>query len=288
LNGNPANFCIVHETSYRFDVARSSCDIAARLTPPTFAGQRIVATRIEVSPAPTARLCIFDQWDNIVDHLKLTGPLGEITIVARSRISMAAGQKTAARYANPAAFFSVAPDEACSPNGAIWRWAAQCLPDAAPAPLNIEELCGLIRRDFAYDSRGTAASRSISEIFAACRGVCQDFASLAIAVLRARGMTCRFNSGYLLHGASEEPRVIALHAWFSVWFPDRGWVDFDPLAPRAPRVLLARGISQADTSPVSGFSAGPEACQHMHAVIILNLLEAGSDASGERLQQEMA
>ena len=63
-------------------------------------------------------------------------------------------------------------------------------------------------------------------------GVCQDFAHLGIACLRSLGLPARYVSGYLRTRPPEgKPRLAgadASHAWFAVFCPGTGWVDFDP------------------------------------------------------------
>jgi transglutaminase-like putative cysteine protease len=277
---------IVHSTLYRFDVPRKSCELATKLEPRHFGAQKIHAADICVCPAPTRHGRTFDAWGNAVDRFNLDGPLKEIRIASSSLLEI--GDRPNAGIVPPPECFAVeAPAEAKRRSGTLWRWAAQCLPDEQPAPHDIEALCRLVRRDFAYDPTATAAARPVDEIFAACRGVCQDFASLAIAVLRARGTTCRFNTGYLLRGLSSTPRAIASHAWFSAWWPSLGWLDFDPLAPSTPRALLAMGATQADIPPVAGSSIGPPGRQSMQVEIAVSLAAPGDTvASCESLLQQ--
>ena len=70
------------------------------------------------------------------------------------------------------------------------------------------------------------------------RGVCQDFAHLEIACLRAMGLAARYTSGYLVtEPPAGQPRLIgadASHAWLSAFSPDHGWVDFDPTNNQIP------------------------------------------------------
>jgi len=73
----------------------------------------------------------------------------------------------------------------------------------------------------------------VSEVLAARAGVCQDFARLAIACLRANGLAASYVSGYL---ATDPPpgreRMLgtgATHAWAAVWTPQHsGWGSTRP------------------------------------------------------------
>ena len=51
----------------------------------------------------------------------------------------------------------------------------------------------------------------------------------------------------------------ASHAWFSVWCPEFGWVDFDPtnnLMPDEEHITLAWGRDYGDVSPTTGLIRG--------------------------------
>jgi transglutaminase-like putative cysteine protease len=47
----------------------------------------------------------------------------------------------------------------------------------------------------------------------------------------------------------------ASHAWFSVYIPNAGWVDFDPtnnIIPKDQHILLGSGRDYHDISPLKG------------------------------------
>jgi transglutaminase-like putative cysteine protease len=95
------------------------------------------------------------------------------------------------------------------------------------------------------------------------KGVCQDFAHVQIACLRAIGLAGRYVSGYLRTlPPPGKPRLIgadASHAWVSTWCPGFGWIDVDPtndLLVSQEHVVLAWGRDFADVSPVRGVILG--------------------------------
>jgi len=103
----------------------------------------------------------------------------------------------------------------------------------------------------------------LAEVLAKRRGVCQDFAHLAIAGMRSLGLPARYVSGYLrTRPPAGQPRLVgadASHAWFAVFCPGSGWVDFDPtnnLMPTEEHITVAFGRDYADVSPVSGVITG--------------------------------
>jgi len=116
---------------------------------------------------------------------------------------------------------------------------------------------------FEYQSGFSTLVTPLSKIYKERKGVCQDFAHLAISVLRRLGIPARYVSGYLetlpppgqvkLQGAD------ASHAWFSVFDANHGWIDFDPTNNKRPDsqyVTTAWGRDYGDVPPVKGVVYG--------------------------------
>jgi transglutaminase-like putative cysteine protease len=103
----------------------------------------------------------------------------------------------------------------------------------------------------------------LRDVLSLRRGVCQDFARLAIACLRAYGIAARYVSGYLETlpppGGPRLAGADASHAWLAFYCPGLGWVDADPtndMFPSTTHVTLAWGRDYADVSPVRGVILG--------------------------------
>lgn len=125
------------------------------------------------------------------------------------------------------------------------------------------QLTDLIFHQFDYDPEFSSVVTPVSEVLLHKKGVCQDFAQLAISCLRALGVPARYVSGYLETSPPEgQPRLIgadASHAWFAVYDPQLGWVDFDPtnnLMPAERHITLAYGRDYADVVPLKGLLQG--------------------------------
>ena len=108
-----------------------------------------------------------------------------------------------------------------------------------------------------YETGTTSVSTTAVEVLRAGRGVCQDFAHLGIAVLRAAGIPARYASGYLypdeLGGEVGETHRGESHAWLEAWLGD--WHPLDPTSGSAVaerHVLVARGRDYADVAPLEG------------------------------------
>jgi transglutaminase-like putative cysteine protease len=93
------------------------------------------------------------------------------------------------------------------------------------------------------------------------RGVCQDYAHLALVVLRLIGVPARYVSGHLLGEG-------APHAWIEALLPDPELPDrlravaYDPTHGRPTRldyITVAVGRDYADIAPTSGSFSGAAA-----------------------------
>ncbi|MEO6377741.1 MAG: transglutaminase family protein, partial [Caulobacteraceae bacterium] len=87
------------------------------------------------------------------------------------------------------------------------------------------------------------------------RGVCRDYAHLAVTLCRAMNIPARYCTGYLGDiGVPFSPAPMDFSAWFEV-FLDGRWYTFDARhnAPRIGRVLLARGRDATDVAISTAF-----------------------------------
>jgi transglutaminase-like putative cysteine protease len=124
----------------------------------------------------------------------------------------------------------------------------------------------LVRRiyaDFTYDKSATTVDTAVDQVLADRKGVCQDFAHVAISCLRVLGLAARYVSGYLETSPPPgKPKLVgadASHAWISLFVPDAGWVDLDPtnnLMAGESHITLAWGRDYGDVTPVKGVVMG--------------------------------
>jgi len=127
----------------------------------------------------------------------------------------------------------------------------------------VEDLMHRIYKDFDYDPGFSSIATPLEEVLKHRKGVCQDFAHLAIACLRMLGIAARYISGYLETIPPEgQERMVgadASHAWFSVYVPHQGWIDFDPTNAQIPseqHITAAWGRDYADVAPLKGVIFG--------------------------------
>ncbi|MDZ7870141.1 MAG: transglutaminase family protein [Rheinheimera sp.] len=128
---------------------------------------------------------------------------------------------------------------------------------------NVAQLNQWIYEEFQYDPEFSTVVTPIADVLAHRRGVCQDFAQLAISCLRSQGLAARYVSGYLeTRPPPGQPRLQgadASHAWFAVYDPVLGWVDFDPtnnVLADVQHLTLAFGRDYADVVPLKGVLQG--------------------------------
>ena len=101
------------------------------------------------------------------------------------------------------------------------------------------------------------ATRTAGEAHAERRGVCRDFAHLAIALCRAMNIPARYATGYLGDiGVPPDPAPMDFSAWFEV-FLEGGWYAFDARhnQPRIGRIVIAYGRDATDVALTNSFGA---------------------------------
>jgi transglutaminase-like putative cysteine protease len=277
---------IRHSTRYVYHQPVSLCYNLACLTPRGLPWQDVLETRLEIDPPPAERSERLDFFGNRVHFFAVHHPHEALSVTAESRVAVAA----AGRAPDPA------PD-------ADWREqrarlnaersgegldarafafesplvpaasgiADYAQPSFAPGRgllAAVTDLVHRIHRDFEYMPTHTTVATPISEVLRHRKGVCQDFAHLAIAGMRAMGLAARYVSGYIeTLPPPGRPRLVgadASHAWVSVFFPGAGWLDFDPTNDRRPgdqHITVAWGRDYADVAPLKGvvFSSGTHA-----------------------------
>ena len=139
-------------------------------------------------------------------------------------------------------------------------------PSFAPGAPLVDAVTSLVERihaDFAYDPGFTTVTTPLDEVLRHRRGVCQDFAHLAVGCVRSMGLAARYVSGYLETapppGAQRLVGADASHAWLSVFVPGWGWLDLDPTNVQVvgpTYVTTAWGRDYADVSPLKGIVFG--------------------------------
>lgn len=286
-------FHIVHTTRYAYSQPVGLCHNEAHLRPRDFELQTCPDTRIHIEPRPARYDERIDYFGNPVAYFSVQESHDRLTVTATSTVHRAAppardmeasvpwdSVATRLRSADNAAALSAREYALDSPLIAAGiELAAFALPSFAPGrPLlsAVHDLNGRIHREFLYDPDVTTVSTPLAAVLEQRRGVCQDFAHLAIGCLRSLGTPARYVSGYLQRtpppGQERLRGADASHAWFAVYDPDAGWVDFDPTNDQIVsdrHVTTAWGRDYADVTPLKGVVFGGGAHSLEVAVEIL-------------------
>lgn len=122
--------------------------------------------------------------------------------------------------------------------------------NTAPGWARVQAICDFVHNHIAFGYHHARASRTAREAFEERRGVCRDYAHLAIALCRCMNIPARYCTGYLGYiGVPPTPDPVDFSAWFEAYLGGR-WHTFDARnnTPRIGRVLIARGRDAADVA----------------------------------------
>lgn len=147
----------------------------------------------------------------------------------------------------------------------IREFAADCLTPEATLWDACNALMKKIHKTLEFKPGFTTVNTPVESVLKVKKGVCQDFAHLMIACLRNYGLPARYVSGYIETvpppGKEKLVGADASHAWVSVYFPQAGWIEFDPtnnVLPADKHIIVAHGRDYHDVAPLKGivFSSG--------------------------------
>jgi transglutaminase-like putative cysteine protease len=119
----------------------------------------------------------------------------------------------------------------------------------------VQAICDFVHRHIRFDYADARRTRSAFEAWQEGRGVCRDYAHLAVTLCRCMNIPARYCTGYLGDMGTPPPwGPMDFAAWFEVWLGDR-WHTFDARnnTPRIGRVLLARGRDACDVALANTF-----------------------------------
>jgi len=270
---------VTHETAYAYEELVSICHNEVRLEPRETERQTRFATLLHVEPPPAETHAERDYFGNPFHFFTVEEPHHRMVLVSESEIELAPAPEPGTTPAWDALLEELAGDTSrvglaaremsfASPlvpvAAEFARYAAADFAPGRPILPAVLDLTHRIHADFAYRPGATSVATPVREVLESRVGVCQDFAHVGIACLRALGLPARYVSGYLhTRPAPGTPRLVgadASHAWLSVWCgAEAGWLDLDPtndLRVSDGHVTLAWGRDYADVSPIKGVLLG--------------------------------
>ena len=265
-----ARYAITHRIRFRYDARVHSEVTTLRVCPIRDRTQLVSSFSIQTDP-DGALFEFVDPFGNTGHFLDRAGAHDELEIVARSSVEvgpipapptrLAAGGWEALRGAAREVDLwpMLAPSAFVRPSPALERFVAErgLVPGDDPLA-SARELQANLHLAFDYVPGSTTAQSPIETIIETGRGVCQDYAHVMATILRQWGIPCRYVSGYLAPATQDVTRGES-HAWVEGWFPETGWLGFDPTNDTVGderHVRVAVGRDYADVPPSRGVFHG--------------------------------
>jgi len=118
-------------------------------------------------------------------------------------------------------------------------------------------ICNWVHHHIKFDYAYASNTKSACDVLEDGKGVCRDFAHLAIALCRSLGIPARYVTGYLGDiGVPKDPAPMDFSAWLEVYLSN-GWYTFDPRhnKRRIGRIVIAYGRDAADVAITTTFGA---------------------------------
>ena len=263
---------ILHTTQYRYAHFASEACVEARLIPPALPWQQTLMQEIVVEPEALSTE-FDDAWGNrtiffsLAQRHELLNVENRLQVRTRSRplpaeiieISVAEARQI---YNSQLAdvFDYLQPSLAVPLGGKATEWARKIFPGRASLGPAIQELTARIHAHFAYRPGATNISTPLDQIWKKKAGVCQDFAHIALSVLRTAGIPSRYVCGYVdAGGPAALVGSLATHAWIEALLPGGQWVATDPTNNTwcgERHVTIAYGRDFDDAAPVRGTFKG--------------------------------
>ena len=274
-------YIVRHTTRYTYAQSVSSCYNTAYVLPRNTPSQSVKKTDIRISPLATTHTNQKDYFGNqyLQFSIETDHKILDVTITSTVQIS---DPNTSINldFGTPCAYVKYLLQESMDAENIAARefmlnspmiqqhpdladYAASSFNDERPFLSAVLELTQRIFKDFTYDPTFSDIATPLADVLKHKRGVCQDFAHLAIGCLRSLGYPARYVSGYLetLPPPGEVKLVgaDATHAWFAVYSPGEGWYDFDPTNNKITgeqHITTAWGRDYSDVAPLKGIIFG--------------------------------
>jgi transglutaminase-like putative cysteine protease len=258
-------YTIQHTTAYTYLEPVSLCHNIARLMPRNTNGQVCRNTVIQIIPEPDRINEYEDFFGNKVIYFSIEKEHWELTVQVTSEVERNEINEeikpVKSKLEND--LVDIKQYSFATP---MTNWDEEILiyasrsfqPDKSIFEA-AQDLTKRIYKDFEYKPGHTTIATPLSQVMKERKGVCQDFAHLAIACIRSMGLSARYVSGYIETFSPEGVEKLigsdASHAWFSVFTPEQGWVDFDPTnncIVSDQHITIGWGRDYADIAPMEG------------------------------------
>ena len=278
-------FNVTHTTKYTYNAPVSYGHNIATLRPRKAKGQELLDYHIGISPEPSEISERVDFFGNYITRFSLQTEHRSLKVTTKSRIKRDYAQFQDSFFSKACRFITM--NDALialqstdleildaqqyilesvfvkKMDASIREYAQKSFQGNRSVFDAAFELMQRIYTDFDFVPGFTSISTPIHEVMEQKKGVCQDFAQIAIACIRSIGLPAKYISGYIetLPPPGKEKLVgaDASHAWFSIFIPGFGWVDFDPTNNQIPKdqhIVVGWGRDYYDVPPLKGVVYG--------------------------------
>jgi transglutaminase-like putative cysteine protease len=271
---------VTHNTGYKYSAPASLSQNELFLTPRNTPSQKVLESRLQIEPKPQYLHKRTDYFGNSADVFMVQHPHNELAITAINLVKTSKPVTPTPESTMPWEFvvkrlaehtdlveldaqqFTFASPLVPLLPSALMYAQTSFLP-GTPILTGAVDLIRRIFTEFSYDKLASNVETTVEQALMNKKGVCQDFALVAISCLRTLGLAARYVSGYLETIPSPGKKKLigadASHAWISIFVPDFGWVDLDPtnnLLANETYITVAWGRDYGDVSPVKGVVMG--------------------------------
>lgn len=264
------NFAIRYLTEYRYESPVTDNLNALRVKPATLATQSVEDFVVRVDPETRLNRHL-DYFGTQVIEFGISRPHEHLSIDVRARVHTSAPPEPSETgwEAIDDRSYDAAAGEFVLPTG------------PEPDHVVLDELVGDTRGEsplatlrrmvevipdrFEYRAGVTYVGSTVGDLLEAGAGVCQDFAHLALLLLRRHGIGARYVSGYLWAPSSgdEASAEVETHAWIEALLPgpngSLAWIAADPTNRTLggeSHVKIGHGRQYADVPPIKGVYRG--------------------------------
>lgn len=272
------DFEITHTTHYTYGQPAAEAYGEARLTPPNLPTQRVLSHELILEPSVTTS-SYSDYHGNLVNFFSLPFRHDQLRITnhALVRTESLSLEETCLEVSvqeTRQIFASILPDvyEYLQPTRVVptgsesLKWARKYLCGSTPIGEGIQAVIAAIYSQFSYTKGATENSTPLAEIWKHRKGVCQDFAHVALSVFRTAGLPARYVCGYIEtdpppggDGETALVGAVETHAWVEIMLPGMKWVAIDPTNNQWSNeryVAVSFGRDFRDATPLRGTFKG--------------------------------
>jgi len=276
---------IKHITEYQYQEVVSTGHNRMCLVPLNYAEQRCIHSEVKITPTPDELTYLTDFFGNTLLFISTYKEHQQLEVISESTVDISPRLNPDRAMQSNTVWSEVRnhllsqtdvyadviqytlPSTHIPHSEEIRKFSVDCFPEGATLWNGCNALMKKIFSSLKFTPGFTTVNTPVESVLVSRKGVCQDFAHLMIACMRNMGLPARYVSGYIETfpppGKEKLVGSDASHAWVAVYFPDIGWVEFDPTNNQLPsnnHITVAFGRDYFDVAPIKGiiFSSGKQ------------------------------